>query len=416
MTRIVGSYRNFIPTSGIFGFPGKQPQQIGLIYRDTFSSTQRWGTPVGAATWVTGSGGVTVSGSSGTFLSNYLPLNTWTNTLEKWKMVVEFVVVTRAAGGFCMGIQSIITSATLNRTWLGRFATTGTQWGLNTTTFLEGTGTTGTGLNGTAVDAAYSVNDVIHLEFERDGITYTTRATNVTTGISKSTSYTLTIPAGDPVAPNNAGVPILMSVSGSQRLTYFELSSTCYKNVKALFIGASNTCFLRATSYPNLRYPNRTFINSNEKFEVMAGGNDRVRAYTPQLEMMKLLNADYTFLEMGSNDSADVANAVQTDPVWRAGYMQIVDNIIKAKSTVIHLTPIPRGDLNLRPLVNWIYETFPTHRVINLWEALRERNGYNIHASYNYGDNLHLNDVGHYVAARTILDNVPGAIDNKQGS
>lgn len=397
-----GAYLNQVP-DGIYGSPGKEASKIGLIYKTNFPSLQGWGTPVGTATWTpSASGGIVAAAGNGGFIGNYISLPKYTNTLERWKMICEFVVLTTGAG-VCVGHQSIVTTlllAGLNRSWFGRWATTATLWGNNITTFLDGTGTTGTGLNGTAVDAAYAVNDVIRMTVERNGLTYSHTTLNVTTGVSKSMTYTLTIPAGNPVAPNNGGYPVVMSISGSQRFTYFEFSSECYKDIRACFIGASNTGFLRATVFPTNRYPNKWFEKSNRKFEVMAGGNDRTRAYTGGGEILKILNPDYTIIEMGSNDSNDVAGGFTTDAIWQAEYDQIRENVIAARSMPIHLTPIPRNDLNLFRLDRYIRNKYPKDVIIPFWRDLSNPVTSFIKTEFDYGDGLHLNDLGHAAAAR----------------
>lgn len=400
---VKGQLKNGIPeTPGYYGFPNREPQKLGTIVTDTFSSLKDW-TQVGGGTFTPSGAGLSVSGGTTNYTTNYIKYAPLPNSFEQWKMSMEFTP-TISGSGILIGIHSIMNDSfsTLNRSFYGRWASTATHFGAYIITFYEGTGTTATAAATTAVDAAYTLGvDDIRLEFERNKDLYTVTCTNLMTGVSRSSSYTAK--NANTVVPNNAGLFCIHALGGSQTVKHIKVTSDCQKNARAVFVGDSITHGLDANLLVG-RYSDRVFraLSGSGRHEVFAGGNDRTLCYT-NTTGLEMLSPDYVFMAIGTNDLAGGVS----ESTYKANYTTIRNNMVSAGSSIVHLATIPRDTVDVRPFNAWKRATFPQDIYIDTYTPLATSSStYTLRASLTT-DGVHPNDTGHVIYANTIRNAMP---------
>ncbi len=370
------------------------PSPLGVLLSDPMTSLTNW-TNVGTATFTADGTGTSVSGGSG--FVNYRYYTPLLNTVENFKITMVFVVTNTAAGGIGIGSQADLTAPTLNRTFVGRWATNTTAGGATIHTCYEGTGVTFTQAATSGTTSNYAINDIIQLVFERAYNVYTVTATNLSNPSTQTTNYTAQ--NANTVAANSAGRFAIFAVGGGQRITSITIESNSYKNIRALFIGDSKTHRLSSTTKAT-RYADVVFAGSTKKFEVNAGANDRTAQYSPQQVHIDSYNADYVFLMIGGNDiRGGIASGT-----WQANLTTIRNNAKAAGASIVWLLYPKETVIDFTAFNQWIVDrvadTFIGDLVIDTSSIIVVGTDVAV-------DGVHPNDTGHAKIGAAIRTTMP---------
>lgn len=371
-------------------------QQFGTLIDETFDSLANW-TESGAANFSIIDGELEMSGGSGVF-TDYIVNDTLQNTFENFSIEATFKI-TVAGFGFGIGTRETNVIDTTNRSAVCQFAATGGTSGQgiikfcndNTTTFVN---------RALSTAITWAVGDTIKMTFSRAFNTYTVTVENVTTPQIQTTSYSIT-GATDPKVGNPGCKFAIYAFGGTVRVTGLIISSTSYKNIRALFVGDSITHY-RSASGKTSRYADKVFEGSAYRWEVNAGGGDYTAIYTGQRVHIDSYNADYVFMMLGGNDIFYGIGA----STYQANYTTIRNNIVAGGQTVVHLLATPRTGTDVTPLNTWIQATFSGDLIIDTYTPLKGA-GTDLSATYDSGDGVHPNDAGHALVATTIRNAIP---------
>jgi lysophospholipase L1-like esterase len=370
-------------------------EQIGTLFDESFANLDQW-TQVGLGTYTPSGSGLTISGGN-TDYNRWIERN-YPNTLENY--VVEVTAECLTKGFFAAGFQNslVLTGAKLNnRTQIASMANGATA--RPTLVAYNNSVSASVVSDAAPSNFSYSIGDILKIVFTRSVSTYDF-------SIYKNGVLQLSIPTleeypGTGVLPNGGGRFSMQNISGSWRVTEYKVTSTGYKNVRALFVGDSITHRLKAGDYTN-RYANRVFNGSSKRFEVNAGSNDITSVYAEQTEHIPFMNAEYCFMMIGGNDIYyDVP-----DEDLQANYTAIRNIIVGYGGTPVHLYNTPRTTQDNRALNSWISSTFSNDIVIDTFTPLKSGT-YALAAAYDSGDGVHPNAAGHQLIADTILAAMP---------
>lgn len=375
------------------------PIQWGTIVNDNFSSLSAWG-QTGSGTFTPSVSGLTVSGGSGSVLTDFITFDSLPNSLENWTITVSAQML--SGGSFIYGINSLQINASLNRSFFHQVGLTSgnTLYDSRVVTFNDGTGTTATAKN-TSSTSAVSTNDIFTLTFNRVFDVYTATVNNITKGTQQVATWT--VDKTTVAVPNVSGKFVIFAGSGSWKISNITVVSPCYKNVRALFVGDSITQLVGATTKAN-RYSDKTFANApaNIRFEVNAGGNHRVNTIYQQINTLKMFNPKYFFMMIGGNNVLDgqVFSDFQTE------YTAIRDAMKSIGSTIIHYTPTPRTPTNESAFRDALIATFTSDIILDSYTWLKG-SGTSLASAYDSGDGVHPGDVGYDLISRLTLGNLP---------
>jgi lysophospholipase L1-like esterase len=90
---------------------------------------------------------------------------------------------------------------------------------------------------------------------------------------------------------------------------------------------------------------------------------------------------------------------------WQSQYSNLVSQLQANGVKVKHCLNTPRTTIDLRPLNNWITNTFPANDIIDTWTPLLQ-GAYSLNPIYDPGDGVHPNDAGHLVIGTAIRNNL----------
>lgn len=369
-----------------------QSQQLGTLFSDNFTSLSNW-TNVGGGTFTAGGTGLII-GSGATDYNQWIEYNPLPNTVENFVMFMQVEVV--STGILSMGIETVRSvSGAHRKSFMGSWIGGATSGRVVIATYAEGTSTTVSNVADAGSQRNYSVGHILNLSFRREGNQYTCTMLNTSNGLQSATQYT-DIPDASPtvVAANNAGKFKIHCVSGSYRVIpgTFSVTSTSFKDIRALFVGDSRTTFMSASPWTN-RYANRTFAGSPLKYEVDAGAYDVTSCYSVQQTMIDLYNADYVIIGgLGRNDVYYVIPSA----TYQTNYTTIRDNAVAGGALVVHLLFPSDASANVTALNLWITLTFPSDIIIDM-------SGH----TFTYSDGVHFTNTDHQYIADQINLAIP---------
>jgi lysophospholipase L1-like esterase len=107
-------------------------------------------------------------------------------------------------------------------------------------------------------------------------------------------------------------------------------------------------------------------------------------------------------LKMGGND----VQFGHPPGQWQTDYTNLVTQLRSNGIIAKHCLPIPRRNLDLTPLKDFILTNYPAGDVIDTWTPLL-MGTFSLSTNYDSGDGVHPNDAGHAVISQAIRANLP---------
>lgn len=237
-----------------------------------------------------------------------------------------------------------------------------------------------------------TADTVYVLEFIRDynTLTFNIYASDGTTLLATRSSA-LSLSTGATVQPHNTGSFCIQNYGGTNiQIQSWSVTTPAMKNLDYVCVGDSNMYGLFATAKES-RYVTQALASQDKSFEVLAGIADRTGDIVTRLPEIIALNPRNVYVNLGSND---VANGVATG-TWQSNLDTIISTLETAGITVKLGSPVARST-NLTAVQTYI--NGKSNQKVDLF-AVTKSAGTTLNATYNSGDNIHINLAGHNACA-----------------
>lgn len=333
-------------------------------------------------TFTTNSGRIQGSGGAGTFTQS-LDLLQFTN-LQRWVIDAGVRIDEKTGSSFGMGfgIRSYNSFGLSNA--LARFvASTGTGTG---TAIINGSTNNAQLAQTSAI--TFSALDSVSIVIERNVNILSVTIRNITTNSAEqTTSYTYTYNSA-PYLPNTGRFAIF-SFGGQFSIFRLKISSKEVKNARLMGIGDSKMEGYNA-SIGSLTWG--AILNNYFKTTVKhAGGFDRTIDVSRGIPEILALRPQQVILSIGSND---IRTGVDSTTLCNR-YDSCVTAMLNAGIDVYHAV-LYETSISMLPLVNHINLVYSPDKVINTYDATKQPGAVD-------ADNVHLTDLGHRIAANTVV-------------
>lgn len=364
------------------------PEAIGTIFSESFvSSIPSEFTNAGSSGITYSSGELNFTGGAGTFIKT-LQFTDATSPhrytcLEDWKQTIYVKTPASLAAAYGLGIGVKSTNANDSLSTLIRWA-----WDDSGKIYTYYRDQLGTQVN----DAGYipSTNTYYRLEITRTKNAINTKILSedgLTTHANVTRTFAVTYP--NDIRANNTGRFTLYNFGGTNfKVKNWEVSSTAQKYVDVVAIGDSNMYGLFVGATFSNRYIDQSL--SGLSYTVLAGIGDKTADVLNRIDEVLALCKPSTiiYINIGSNDVGfSVAQAT-----YEANYNSILSAL--SSYTVVLGTAIARSDQDLQTLNTFISGKSGSYDIIDLFTTTKT-GAYQLNASYNSGDNIHLNNSGH---------------------
>ncbi|MEO1052886.1 MAG: GDSL-type esterase/lipase family protein [Bacteroidota bacterium] len=382
------------------------PQEIGTIHTENFASANQSdyieNSPNSTFSF---SNALEITGGVGNHI-NYVAFAKADNAhrvtcMEKWKLKASFTTGTLANNtfGFGLGIKSNHTNdakdvsvrlAQDSTSFLGKFQFYAVKNGAATTLKTSDNG------------YAMQNNTAYIFEVERIGFTLFARLFDATETLLNEDSYTFPVKApSNTDVIHNTGRFAVWQYGGNQSISQLEISSKARKNIGRLFIGDSNLNGLFCWNLGS-RYVDQVMSTSGLSYEINAGSADTTQSLLDKKDEILAINPEICYINIMSNDQA--FNVPQA--TYQGNYQSFVSDLEAVGIKVMHGTPIARN-INLTAIRDFIIQTYAYEDVVDLFEITKGTAGTGLDATFNSGDNIHMNRVGNDICAREILHKLP---------
>lgn len=244
---------------------------------------------------------------------------------------------------------------------------------------------------GTSILPAYTSGDLINIQYQNIGYNSgTLTVKNLTTGASitliKQNKYV------NPSAPNGSYNTGQITILPQNTTVAYDVSnieySTPFKPGGNMYVGDSWTAGSASTVLPGgFAYQ----LNG----QIDAGSGDKSREVLLRLAEIIALKPATVYLLIGTNDTVIAT--------WQANVVSIVAGLRAAGIRVITMTPGPMNATNKKPMRDSLFAMYPTS-TIDLYTPLLGT-GFAMNATYDSGDGVHPNQLGHNLIASTISGN-----------
>lgn len=358
-------------------------------------SLDDWTTVATTATFTPSASGLVITGGGATF-GQYIKYNLIYSALEKYNIVLTFIVDENTATSTGLWVGTYGASALGNCCRF--FCATGASKGK-----VDIYSSTAVSLVQSATGLNFNVGDRIRLTFDRNQQVFTATAENLTLGGTVSATYTIALTAVETASAAATIQYAIGNLRGTQTIESISITSQSLKKTWVNFVGDSITAGKFAGSLSN-RFSNMTMATSSKVYQVTGGPGDRTAYILNRMPEILLMNPKYVVLSIGKNDvRAGVSSAVYT-----ANYTSIRNQIAAAGITVIHLLSTPEDALVLTTLNNHINTMNSTYGdvVIDVFTPLKDGSN-QLDAAYDSGDGIHPNAAGHAYMASIISSGAP---------
>lgn len=386
---------NPISKSLLLDQPGgvAEPQALGTIFTETaWAAFSPKFTVLGSSSITVSGGKVLMSGGNATF-NDKIHFTDASNPhrytcLEKWKQRVKAKVPTRngTSYGIGIGVDSAAAeeySTSIRWTW----DTTG-----NGRAYLYTKRTiSGQIDSGALLTPSSGTTYVIQLERNKNVFILTIFAENGTTQLATYT-YTLSLTSGATIQPHNTGRFCIQNFGGTDiEILEWTVESEARKYIDYAGVGDSNMAGLFATSTSN-RYFEQAMTAKNKTFEILAGIADRSGDVLLRVPEMIAMSPRSAYINLLSND---IANGVASG-TYQSNYNSIVSQLEAANIIVKLGTPVARST-NLTAAQTFI--NAKANAKIDLFARTKNSGNTSMQATFNSGDNIHMNLAGNNACA-----------------
>lgn len=329
-------------------------------------------------------GDLLVSAGAGDFVKT-VDLD-YVTALEKWVMEMEVTIQTidATSNGVGLGIRSILGGSGGSGIACNLDMSSGA--GRGKVFMYKIVNDTGSVIASSGSALTITAGDRIKLIFERNGVVFTVRASNLTTKtleISASYNYTVAYPVAATL-PNSGTFSIFNFSTAQQNVNSFSVFSSEFKKADVAIIGDSKTQGYYAGSYAN-RFG--ALLGSKILTVTLGNGNDQTDTVADRLSEVILLEPKKAILNIGSND---LRNGVSSG-TWQANYNAIVSDLEAEGIEVYHILPQYEVSLDQSALATFINTTFDADRIIDPKSEEYNGTASNILAADNIHPNAFLN-------------------------
>jgi lysophospholipase L1-like esterase len=231
----------------------------------------------------------------------------------------------------------------------------------------------------------------------RSGWAFSATASNRANGQVSSATFKLSPPLLTPTISRVCCYPL------GGRIYLDDLSYTINhkKPARYIIVGASISEGYTATAYEKSY---RQVIQSNFT-ESVCNDSSSFNTTSNSLSALPEILAHRpgtVVLKIGSNDLYFGYPASQ----WQTQYASLAALLRASGIRVRHCLPLPRNNVDVTPLVSWIYSNYPSNEVINTWTPFLQ-GAHSLNPAYDSGDGVHPNDAGHLLLGQIIRTNLP---------
>jgi len=208
----------------------------------------------------------------------------------------------------------------------------------------------------------FTDGDEVEIRMTKTLLSYTFDCRNYTqlsSYISLSKNLSITYSVGANEIPN-ISYPSVYNYDGTNKLTYFNVSSTEYKYADLLFIGDSKTQGFYANSGAN-RFSNQYALNKSIQIVNLAGQSQTLTDYVLLNNLITVLRPNKLIMlaAFRNNISGGTWNATA-----KSNYQSIVTNAESFGCEVWHALSIPEG-LDQSPGDVWVEANYSPSRIID---------------------------------------------------
>lgn len=380
--------------------PEPSPEDIGTIFSESFAAS------IPAEFTNAGSSGITYSSSKLNFTggaATFAKTLTFTDSgndfhhtcLENWKQTIRVTTPSSLSAAYGIGVGVDSTNSNDSLSTLVRWA-----WDDSGKIYTYWDENLGTQVNDAGYVPSTSTDYIIEVTRNKNAITTRILSSDgLTVHANVTRTFAVTYPQSSRL--NNTGQFCLWNFGGTNFKAWdWEVSSTAQKYVDVIAIGDSNMYGLFAGATFADRYIDQSLTGLS--YTVLAGIGDKTADVLNRIDEVLALCKPSTviYLNIGSND---VGFGVGSG-TYQANY----DSILSALSayTIVLGTAIARSDADLQTLNTFISGKSGSYDIIDLF-TVTKTGAYSLNASYNSGDNIHLNNAGHDAcvsATETVLN------------
>lgn len=336
---------------------------------------------------------IAVTGTGGTFATNYLAINASNNDDQEVDFEVTFQVAASQPGGaFCGGGQNY--GIAIGKLGMSQFTTNSVQVflaGENSpidTLSLQYNGAAISGSPGVANPTCIAPGDIVRMVYSQRVNVITGVYDNITQGTHNRVTFTSQFIPGTTQAVPNSSKFAVWNLGGAYTILNMRVFSRQPPTPRLAFLGDSKTwgAFAGAVSQ---RFASQ--FAAYGPVAVYAGTGDVTGDLLADMPYILLSPPQYAVLCIGYNDKGwSVPSAT-----WQAHYRAIVSQLKAAGVHVIHMLSIPaNAGVDVTELNAWILSTYASDNIID--PSIGWSN-----TLYLSSDNVHPNALGHaFVASR----------------
>jgi lysophospholipase L1-like esterase len=245
---------------------------------------------------------------------------------------------------------------------------------------------------------ALATGNVVDCSLTRSGWTISATASNRANSQVSSTSIVFSQAAGL-IAPTISRI-CLYPRGGTIYVDNVSFSIDHRKPARFIVVGASLAEGYNASSYQK----GCVSVLQSNYTEAVCNDSSSWNSTSNAVSILPELLAhqpETAILTIGGNDLLYSYPASQ----WQGQYSTLASQLQAHGIKVKYCVPTPRTFTDLRPLVSWIWSTFPAADVIDLWTPFLQ-GSFGLNPAYDSGDGTHLNDAGHLLMGRIIASNL----------
>ena len=374
----------------------RTPETIGDLFYNNFTTLSNLNayTPSGVATWTLTGGYLRADYTfSGSLVQSLDESEYGTTFLNKWEHETRFILRSSTAGVNIFGIGCNNTNPYASDEYFCR-----------ADMFVGALGYVYIYHNGSVValsPSGFSIsqNDSLSIRFSRNVLEYTATFTNLRTLATNSVTYsTSVVNTSNPI--QTCGEFNMVNIGGTYDIYLDKASTTEQKNVKYCFVGNSITQGYNAGTIAD------SWVDIvTQYFSTSATTNEGSQSISTAgillgINELQSINAENYVFMLGAND---LAYSVPT-LTWQTNYVSITD-ALSPYGNIIHCYPTPRTAIDVRPVRDFIGQTYSvTSTIVDEFTPLLIGT-YSLNPIYNT-DNTHPNAAGHLVIAQTFTNTV----------
>ncbi|QMV49786.1 MAG: GDSL lipase and tail fiber [Cryophage ML09] len=322
-----------------------------MSYKKTYWSALTDFTQVGSVAPTIVNGSIRFASGTNDY-NNYLTINGTQNADQNLDLEIHYRVVVVPAASTLTGIG-------IGRTSINAFSSFKTSTavidliGYGNAMIVATNLAIAGNIGATAYTTLPAVGDMCRIKYSQRGNLIFGVYENFTKTLKVLFNYFIPFVLSGPTIqlPNTSNIAIY-NIGGSVDIMSIEVSSQTPMNPYLLAIGDSKTMGFGSVS-PAVSFANS--INQLGLTDVWAGGADNTAEILASIPNAIKLNPTYVLLCIGRND---IANAIAA-ATYQANYIAIVNALVAAGITVIHLTPIPETTVSQTVLDTFVRSQYP---------------------------------------------------------